>query len=39
MKTWKDIQDLSARLFLQWLRGLDEEGKENIPGKMSEHML
>ena len=29
---------MSARLFLQWLRGLDEEGKENIPGKMSERI-
>lgn len=39
MKTWKDIQDLSARLFLQWLRGLDEEGGGEVPGEMSERML
>lgn len=38
MKTWKDIQDLSARLFLQWLRGLDGEGGGEVPGEMSERI-
>ena len=38
MKTWKDIHDLSARLFLQWLRGLDEEGGGEVPGEMSERI-
>lgn len=38
MKTWKDIQDLSARLFLQWLRGLDGEGGREVPGEMSERI-
>lgn len=35
MKNWKDIHDLSIRLFLRWLQELDEEGKGDTPGDMS----